>query len=119
MTEQLTPEVVVEQIDVCADNTAARVILNAMATFIRDADFSEKFGGNGRMCSVEMKVNGHPVPIVEALVDAWKRADEQLEERARKMALQMVTEAGLEPIATALRDAERMIRDKLKNYDYE
>lgn len=67
--------------------------------------------------SVEMTVNGRPVPVLKTLEDAWRRCDAEIDARARKMAICMVTEAGLEPLAEVLRDAEQKIRAKLQIWD--
>lgn len=107
----------VENVDVTGEDAPARLILNAMATFVSDEDFAAKFASKGKVCEVAMTVNGVPVPIVETLAEAWRRADAEIEDRARRRAIAMVTEAGLEPLAQALRDAEHSIREKLGIWD--
>jgi hypothetical protein len=108
-----------EQVNVTGDEPVSRLILNAVATFVKDEDFHAKFASHGPVAKVELFVNGHRVPVVESLADAWRRCDEELEQKARKMALKMVSEAGLEPIAAVLREAEHAIRTKLECWDYE
>lgn len=115
--EMSNPPANTESIDVVADNPASRIILNAIATFIKDAEFVEKFGGNGKTVDVVLLVNGHRVPVVETLADTWKRMDAMLERRASAKAIEMVTAAGLEPLAQALRDAENKIREKLEIWE--
>lgn len=107
-----------ERVYVCGEDAAARLILNALADFYeKDDAFAECFAQDGGHVNVRMTVNGRPVPIAKTLAEAWKRADAQVEERARKIAIRMVTEAGLEPLAEVLRDAEQKIRQKLQIWD--
>ena len=102
-----------ETVNITGDDTAARLLLSAVATFVKDDEFRTKFASHGPVAKVELLVNGHRVPCAETLADAWHRMDEVLEARARRMAVAMVTEAGLEPLVQALRDAENNIREKL------
>lgn len=108
---------ITEQVDVTGEEIPAMLILRAMATYVEDDDFHEKFAKNGKVVEVVMTVNGHSVPIVESLADTWRQCKEELDRRARKIAVEMVTEAGLEPLAKVLRDAERSIREKLGVWD--
>lgn len=100
----------------CTDNDDASIlILEAMLFAIGAADdICKEFGCTTGKVQVEMKVNGRPVPVVASLTDAWRRSEAVLEERAKRMAVRMVSEARLEPLAQALRDAEWKIREKLK-----
>lgn len=107
-----------EEVDVIAGTSASILIIEAMLFAVgADADLQESFGMKASKASVEMTVNGKPVPIVSTLEDAWRRCDAEIDQRARKMAIRMVTEAGLEPLAEVLRDAEQKIRNKLQIWD--
>lgn len=107
-----------EEVDVIAHTPASILILEAMLFAVgADADLQKSFGIATSKVVVEMTVNGRPVPIVKSLEDAWRRCEAEIDARARKMAVRMVTEAGLEPLAEVLRDAEQKIRNKLQIWD--
>jgi len=107
-----------EEVDVIGDTPASILIIEAMLLAIgADADLQESFGMKTSTASVQMTVNGKPVPIVDTLTEAWRRCDAEIDARARKMAVRMVTAAGLEPLAEALRDAEQKIRQRLQIWE--
>lgn len=54
---------------------------------------------------VELKVNGVEVPFVETLHMLWDNENARIEERAKSLALQMLSETGLMPAVNALRAA--------------
>jgi len=81
-----------------------------------DNQFHEKFGTDG-FVEVELLINGHSVPFKAVINDWWERCDRELELRAKRAAVKMVTAAGLDPIADALRDAEQTIREALKVWE--
>ena len=60
----------------------------------------------GELFDIEFKINGVEVPFSITLNDVWKRANAELTERARKMAKEMITEAGLDDIRNVLQNAE-------------
>jgi len=105
-----------EIISVGTDTPASFIVLAIAAKHIKDPEFQEEYKRDGGF-QVELLINGKSVPVVETLVDIYERLDKVIDKRARKMALQMVTEAGLDPIAEALRDAERTIRTRLKIWE--
>lgn len=102
-----------ETVDIRDDDAVARLVLSAVAKYVKEPEFAERFANKGSTVQVEMAVNGVSVSAPKTLAEAWRRMDAMLEERARRMAVRMVTEAGLEPLAQALRDAENNIREKL------
>lgn len=107
-----------EDVDVIAHTTASILIIEAMLFAIgADDDLQKSFGMATSKASVEMTVNGRPVPVLRALEDAWRRCDAEVDARARKMAIRMVSDAGLEPLAEVLRDAEQKIRQRLQIWD--
>lgn len=106
-----------ETVNVVAHSTASILILEAMLLRIGKADLMNEFGMKGSEAEVELKVNGVAVPVVQSLEEAWLRLESVVERRAKQIALRMVTEAGLEPIAKALREAEQSIRNKLELWD--
>lgn len=113
-----TEQQVTEEIDIVTYSPASVLILEAMLFEIgADEDLQKSFGMNGSKAAVSMTVNGRSVPVIKSLEDAWRRCDAEIEARARKIALRMVTEAGLDPIAAAIRDAETSIRTALQNWD--
>jgi hypothetical protein len=62
---------------------------------------------------VELLVNGVRLPFKSTLENLWERAEARLDMEARKLAEDMVTEAGLEGVAEALRDVEWKVKDAL------
>ena len=82
-----------------------------------DASITSKFSPSGHEVKVELRVNDIPVDVIATLKTTWKNMDSHIEERARKIALRMVTEAGLDPLREALQSAERNIREVLKTWD--
>lgn len=95
----------------------AFLIFRAMVNSLVDknehvnAKFNMKEGDS--MVEVELKVNGVPVDIVQALAQTWRLADDNIDKRARQMALEMVTSAGLEKLRIVMEDAEIKIRNAL------
>lgn len=112
---QADEERLVETVNVTAQTDASILIIEAMLLAIGDdADICKEFGCSSGDVQVELKVNGRAVPVVAALADAWKRCSAVIDQQAKKEAVRMVSEAGLEPLAQALRDAEWKIRERLK-----
>lgn len=67
----------------------------------------------GNPVNVRLVVNGVDLPYTATMADVWGRARAQLDEEAREMAERMVTEAGLEGVADALREVEWKVKDAL------
>lgn len=102
-----------EQVYVCGDDAPAQIILAAISTFVKDDEFQAKFANSGPTKTVALLVDGHEVPVVETLADIWRRMNDVVDQRARKMAVEMVTAAGLKPLSNALQEAEQKIRAQL------
>lgn len=66
-----------------------------------------------RDVEVTMTINGCPVKIENGIREFWEAQCGREEEKAAKRALEMITEAGLEKLQNALRDADFAIRDAL------
>lgn len=62
---------------------------------------------------VTLLVNGVELPFVETMNDIYQRMERQIDEQARKVAEKMVTEAGLDGVADALREVEWKVKDAL------
>lgn len=97
---------------------ASMFILEAMvAAADRDDDsFMQEFFpdglGDGHV-DVVLLVNGKQVPFKTVAQGFWDRALADLDGRARAMAREMLSEAGLDGIHDALREAEWKIQDAI------
>lgn len=67
----------------------------------------------GRYADVTLLVNGVELPFTQTINDIYRRMRNQIEEESRSMAEKMVTEAGLESVAYALREVEWKVKDAL------
>lgn len=63
---------------------------------------------------VMLTVNGVELPFTATINDIYARMQAQLEEDAQELAQKMVTEAGLDGLAEALRDAEHSIKSAIQ-----
>lgn len=67
----------------------------------------------GEPFDVELKINGVEVPFIHTLNELWARASNELENKARNMAKEMVTEAGLSGIMEILQKCEYELKDAI------
>ena len=63
---------------------------------------------------VTLLVNGIELPFTQTMNDIYRRMENQIDEQARELAEKMVTEAGLEGVADALREVEWKVKDALR-----
>jgi hypothetical protein len=70
---------------------------------------------NSNPVEVTLLVNGVELPFVETMNDIYQRMERQIDEQAREVAEKMVTEAGLDGVADALREVEWKVKDALSN----
>lgn len=97
-----------EQIDVTARDAAGHFLLQAI---VQGKTLGAKIATNP--VEVQLLVNGVELPFRATLDNLWGRMEADIEERARAMAERMVTEAGLEGVADALRDVEWKVKEAL------
>jgi L-2-hydroxyglutarate oxidase LhgO len=100
-----------EKIDVTKQG-APYLLLRAIT--LADEDVKQKILNSANPVEVSLIVNGQSVPVLKTIESFYKSCQDMIEEEAKKIALNMVTEAGLEPIAEALRDAENLICERLQ-----
>lgn len=62
---------------------------------------------------VTFLVNGIELPFVETMRDIYQRMEKQIDTQAIELAEKMVTEAGLDGVADALREVEWKVKDVL------
>lgn len=98
-----------EQIDVTSQTVAGFFVIAALTQ--AEDEVSEQI--KGRYADVTLLVNGVELPFTQTINDIYLRMKNQIEEEAREMAEKMVTEAGLESIADALREVEWKVKDAL------
>jgi len=110
-----------ERISAVGPSIAERFVLSAISQVLNDRDVFEKNfkdrGGDGGV-EVELKINGVSLSFTSVINDWWKRMSDRREEDVREAAIKMVTEAGLEPVARALQDAERAVVEAIEQVTY-
>lgn len=100
-----------ELIDVTKRDIPGVFLINALA---KAEGVSEVIAtGPTPVCEVELTINGVSVPVAATLEDMWNRAIADLNERAKKMAYEMVSEAALDPLREALQEADWRIKEAL------
>src|SRR5271154_205651 len=109
-----------ERINAIGPSIAERFVLSAISQVLSDRDVFEKNfkdrGGDG--VEVELKINGVSLSFTSVINDWWKRMSDRREEDVREAAIKMVTEAGLEPVARALQNAERAVVEAIEQVTY-
>jgi hypothetical protein len=70
-------------------------------------------GFTDRMVKVEFSINGVPMPFEKIMLDMWARASKVLDRELLEKAQELVTEAALDGLTEAVRDAERKIKQAL------
>jgi len=104
-----------EQIDVVDLNSpVSRIILETISEpYTKRKDFEEKMIPTGRMVNVELTVNGVSVPVVQVLESIYQSIQDQLDNRAKELAFEMVSGSKLMDLMTTIQNAEYAIRDEL------
>jgi hypothetical protein len=108
-----------QKVDIRDNSAVSVMVLMAVTKHVKDPEFAAAFAGKGSVVEVAMTVNGQTVDAPAVLAEAWRREVELIDKRARKMAIEMVTEAGLDGLVEILRDAENKVRQKLNIWDEE
>lgn len=80
-----------------------------------DEVITDKLTGKGKDVEVTLLVNGVELPFTKTINNIYSRMQNQIEDEARVMAEKMVTEAGLESVAYALREVEWKVKYALAN----
>ena len=101
------PEII--DFDHLESNSPAHFVLMAI-TACRDFKFPDRDHGPTK---VSLIVNEQELPFKSVIEDLYRRINAEVDERAAKMALEMITESGLNGVLEALREAEGKVRDAL------
>jgi ribosome-associated translation inhibitor RaiA len=103
------------------DGSAAGILLmNAMSAGAKDTEFDRLFvepsraKGEPIKVDVVLLVNGHEVPFMKCVNDAWKSIDERVDEMVREKAMELVSKSRLDGLMRALDDAEWRIEEELR-----
>lgn len=104
-----------EAVNVLKHTTAGVLLLNAMVRHNQQtgADLIETFEPVDGVVEAQLRINGHIVPLVEALDEVWQRLSARSDEIAPSKALKMIDEAGVEPIISMLQNVREQTRTKL------
>jgi hypothetical protein len=62
---------------------------------------------------VKLTVNNVELPFTKVMEEIYRRMESQIDRQAKELAEKMVTEAGLDKIVEALRDAEWKVKEAL------
>lgn len=98
-----------EKIDACSKEFPGFFVL---AAIVQAKNAGEKINTNP--VDVTLLVNGIEMPFTETMNDIYRRMEDQIDGRAREIAEKMVTEAGLDGVAEALREVELKVREALR-----
>ena len=107
-----------EMIYAVGSTTPERFVLSAISQKVQDKEVFDKFKQFGPDVEVELLINGIPLSFTAIVNDWWRRVKDHHEADVREAALKMVTEAGLDPVANALRDAEQAIVNAIEQVTY-
>lgn len=100
-----------KKIDAIANNVPSRMLLTALTSYRNKTEAAPS--SKNRYVEVEFRIDGVEYDF-EALISDWyKRLEEHFDSQLNARAQRLVTEAGLEGVATALRDAEDLVRKAL------
>lgn len=97
-----------ETIDVTSYNFPGIFVIEAITLA---GAFPDKINSNP--VQVRLLVNDIELPFTEVMVDIYRRMESQIDKEAKELAEKMVTEAGLDKIVEALRDAEWKVKEAL------
>lgn len=105
-----------EKINAVDHSFVGNIILVTMTDLCKKLkkDISQVFKDVDAIVDVRMTVNGIEVPILETLNKLYSEYDKEVQERAERLAFEMVSEAGLDPLRAALEDASWKIQDALR-----
>lgn len=103
-----------EQIDITKDDLVGILLINAMCAVTAREDLKAMYKPEHGRVDVELKINGHVVPLIPALENAW----EQLVAKQRHVAMQLAEEAvcgaGLDSIFKLMAGFKLELRKKLQ-----
>lgn len=98
-----------ERIKVTNHDVTGVLLINAMCQQTKREDILAMYNPQEGMCDVELKINGHVVPIIPALESAWKRLiannNELVLEKARDLLQRSKAEELTDAIDTILAGA--------------
>lgn len=109
-----------ERINAVGSSIPERFALSAIAQVIENKGvFDAKFKGNAADgVEVELIVNGVSLSFTDVINDWYQRINSRREYEVRQAAMKMVSEAGLDQVAGALRHAELAITHAIEQVTY-
>lgn len=103
-----------ERINFLNHDVPGVLLINAMARHTPRSSLLSTYEPHEGTIDVELKINGHVVPFVEAIEDAWSRMVKDLDERALKKAMEMLDQAGFGDIEEVIGRVRSDVVDKLR-----
>lgn len=83
-----------ERINCVKHDIAGILLINAMTAATKRGDLLSMYAPVEGHIEVELKINGHVVPFVETVEDAWGRMVKDLDKRALAKAMEMLNQEG-------------------------
>lgn len=108
----------VEKIDAVGNDIEERFVLSAISQIINTGSRGIIMN-KGRHVEVQLLINGEEVSFTQVVNQWWSQVNRMINDKAAKIAKQMVTDAGLDPVAEALQNAETIIKNALHKVNIE
>lgn len=103
-----------EQIDITKRDVAGIMLINAMAAATKSEDLRAMYNPVDGHVEVELKINGHVVPLIPALENAYEQLRSKQVELAMALAEEAVCGAGLDGIYKMMANFKLELRKKLQ-----
>lgn len=103
-----------ERIDITKRDVAGIMLINAMTAATKREDLKALYNPVDGHVEVELKINGHVVPLIPALENAWEQLSAKQGELAMALAEEAVCGAGLDSIFKLMANFKLELRKKLQ-----
>lgn len=103
-----------ERINCVKHDIAGVLLINAMTAATKRGDLLAMYAPVEGTVEVELKINGHVVPFVETVEDAWGRLVKDFDKRALKKAMEMIEQQGFGNIEELIAGVRSDLVEKLR-----